>query len=80
MQGTVKEGRRQGRERKRWKDNIREWTGPEFGRSQRAVEIREKCRKLVAKLICGAPKTLAVRGLMMMMMMIQNNKSVPVFT
>ena len=49
LQGTVKEGRRQVRQRKRWEDNIREWTGLEFAKSQRAVEIREKCRKLVAK-------------------------------
>ena len=27
LQGTVKGGRRQGRLRKRWKDNIQEWTG-----------------------------------------------------
>ena len=27
LKGTVKEGRRQGRKRKRWEDNIREWTG-----------------------------------------------------
>ena len=26
-----------------------EWTGLEFGKSQRAVENMEKCRKLVAK-------------------------------
>ena len=49
LQGTVKGGRRQGRQRKRWEDNIREWTGLEFGRSQRVVENREKWRKLVAK-------------------------------
>ena len=36
-------------QRKRWEDNIREWTGLEFGKSQRAVENREKWRKLVAK-------------------------------
>ena len=30
-------------------DNIREWTGLEFGKSQRAVVKREKWRKLVAK-------------------------------
>ena len=48
MQGTVKGGI-QGRQRKRWEDNIREWTGLEFGRFQRAVENREKWRKLVAK-------------------------------
>ena len=41
FQGTVKGGRRQGRQRKRWEDNIREWTGLEFSKSQRAVENRE---------------------------------------
>ena len=49
LQGTVKGGRRQGRQRKRWEDNIREWTGLEFGKSQRAGENREKWRKLVVK-------------------------------
>ena len=49
LQGTVKGGRRQGRQRKRWEDNIRERTGLEFAMSQRAVENREKWRKLVAK-------------------------------
>ena len=49
LQGTLKGGRRQGRQRKRWEDNIREWAGLEFGKSQRAVETREKRRKLVAK-------------------------------
>ena len=38
-----------GRRRKRWEDNIREWIGLEFAKSQRAVENREKERKLVAK-------------------------------
>ena len=42
-------GKRQGRQRERWKDNIRKWTGLEFGKSKRAVENREKWRKLVAK-------------------------------
>ena len=49
LQGKVKGGRRQGRQRKRCEDNIREWTGLEFGRSKRALENREKWRKLVAK-------------------------------
>ena len=49
LQGTVKRGRRQGRQRKRWEDSIWEWKGLEFGKSQRAVENREKWRKLVAK-------------------------------
>ena len=41
LQTTVKGGRRQDRQRKRWEDNIREWTGLEFAKSQRAVENRE---------------------------------------
>ena len=32
LQSTVKGGRRQGRQRKRWEDNIREWTGLEFAK------------------------------------------------
>ena len=42
-------GRRQGRQRKRWEDKIREWTGLEFAKSQRVVENREKWRRLVVK-------------------------------
>ena len=41
LQGTVKGGRRQGRPKKRWEDNKREWTGLEFAKSLRAVENRE---------------------------------------
>ena len=54
-------GKQTSRQRKRWEDNIREWTGLEFGKSQGAVENREKWRKLVA-IICGAPTTLAVKN------------------
>ena len=36
LHGTVKGGRRQGRQ-ERWEDNIREWTGLEFAKSQRTV-------------------------------------------
>ena len=49
LQGTVKGGRKQGRQRKRSEDNIREWTGLEFAKFQRAVKNREKWRKLVVK-------------------------------
>ena len=45
----ARHSRRQGRHKKRWEDNIREWTGLEFAKSQRAVENREKWRKLVVK-------------------------------
>ena len=41
LQGTVKGARRQGLQRKRWEDNIRVWTGLEFGKSQRTVENTE---------------------------------------
>ena len=34
-------GKKTRRTKKRWEDNIREWTGLEFGKSQRAVENRE---------------------------------------
>ena len=30
LHGTVKGGRRQGKRKKKWEDNIREWTGLEF--------------------------------------------------
>ena len=46
LQGTVKGGRRQGRQKKRWEDNSRKWTGGEFAKSQMAVENREKLIKL----------------------------------
>ena len=69
----MKGGRRQGGQRKRWEDNIREWIGLEFCKSQRAVENREKIEKTGCKIICGAPTTLAVKGLMMMMMMMESS-------
>ena len=49
LQGTVKGRRRQDRQRKRWEDNIWNWTGLEIAKSQRAVENRGKWGKLVAK-------------------------------
>ena len=50
LQGTMKGERRRGRQRKRWEENIREWTGLKSAKSQRAVENREKWRKkLIAK-------------------------------
>ena len=41
LQCTVKGGRRQGGQNKRWEDDIREWTGLEFGKSHRAEENRK---------------------------------------
>ena len=61
MKGTVKGGRRLGRQKKRWEDNTREWTGLEFGKSQRAVENREKLEESGCEVIRGAPTTPAVK-------------------
>ena len=52
LQGTVKGGRRQGRQRKRWEDNFREWTGLEFGKSQRAVENRKNGEDWLQNHLC----------------------------
>ena len=52
------------RQRKRWEDNIREWTGLEFAESQRAAENKEKMEATGSEIICGAPTTLAVNGQM----------------
>ena len=60
-QGTVKRGRKQGRQRKGWEDN-REWTGLEFAKSQRAVGSRGKWRKLVVKSSVVPQTTLADEG------------------
>ncbi len=47
LQGTVKGSRKRERQKKRWEDNIREWTGLDFATSQRAVEDRTKWREIV---------------------------------
>ena len=49
LQVTVKGGRRQGRQRKRWEDNIRDWKGLEFAKSHNAAANREKWRKQIVK-------------------------------
>ena len=49
LQGTVQGGRRRGRRRKRWEDNIKVWTGREWNILLWKAEDREKWRKLVVK-------------------------------
>ena len=49
LQGTVQGGRRRGRQRKRWEDNIKEWTGLPWNITLRKAENREEWRKLVVK-------------------------------
>ena len=48
LQGTVQGGRRRGRQRKRWEDNIKEWTGLECNILLRKAEKCKEWRKLVA--------------------------------
>ena len=48
LQGTVPGGRRRGRQKKRWEDNIREWTGLGLSECLRRSENREGWRELVA--------------------------------
>ena len=47
LQGTVKEARR-GRLNERLEDNIKEWTGIEFGYSLRPAEDREWWKDIAA--------------------------------
>ena len=48
LQGTVKGKRKRGRQKKRWEDNIKEWTGMEFASSTRAAENRSRWKGIVA--------------------------------
>ena len=43
-------------------DNIREWTGLEFVKSERAVENGGKMEETGCEINCGAPSTVAVKG------------------
>ena len=69
LQGTVKGGRRQGTQRKRWEDNIRKWTGLGVRQVPEGSGERGKMEKTGCKIICGAPTTLAVKGLLMSMLL-----------
>ena len=62
LQGTVKRVRRRGRQKERWEDNIKEWTGMWFGESLKAAEDKEGWKGIVATNVsCGAPTTSEVR-------------------
>ena len=68
MQGTMKGERRQGRQRKRWGDNIG-MDRPGVRQVPEGSGKQGKMWRIGCKIICGAPTTLVVKGLMMMMMM-----------
>ena len=48
LQGTMKGKRKRGRQKKRWEDNIKEWTGMDFASSARAAENRTRWKGIVA--------------------------------
>ena len=48
LQGTVKGKRKRCSQKKRWEDNIKEWTGMYFASSTRAAENRTKWKGIVA--------------------------------
>ena len=50
------------KKKKRWEDNITDWTGLDFNSSQRAAEDRQRWQKIVADVNSGAPTTLMVPG------------------
>ena len=47
LQGTVKR-KKKGRKKKRWEDNIKEWTGMDFASSNTAAENRTRWKGIVA--------------------------------
>ena len=59
-QWTVKGLIRRGRQKKRLEDNIKEWTGMEFGDPLRAAEDREM---YCCNVVCGALTTVKFKGL-----------------
>ena len=48
LQGTLKGKRKRGRQKKRWEDNIKDWTGMDFASSARAAENRSRWKGIVA--------------------------------
>ena len=50
LKGTVKGKRKRGRQKKRWEDKIKEWTGMDFASSTRTAENRTRWKGIVANL------------------------------
>ena len=48
LQGTVKGERKRGRQKNRWEDNIKGWTGMDFASSTRVAENRSRWKGIVA--------------------------------
>ena len=63
LQGTVKGARRRGRQKKRWEDNIKEWTGMGFWRFPEGSGRQGRMERHCCNVICGAPTTSKFKGL-----------------
>ena len=61
LQGSVQGGRRKGRQKKRWEDNVTEWTGLKLGEALRKAENREGWRKVVAQLSLAPQRSTRLR-------------------
>ena len=59
----MKGKRKRGRQKKRWEDNIKEWTGMDFSSSTRAAEDRTRRKGIAAKYMYGAPTTFQDYGI-----------------
>ena len=57
LQGTAQGGRRRGRQKKRWEDNVTEWTGLQLGEALRKAENREEWRTVVARSSLGSQRS-----------------------
>ena len=57
LQGTVQGGRRRGRQRKRWEDNIPEWTGLKLSNTLRIADNRREWRELAYKSSVAPPRS-----------------------
>ena len=62
LQGTVRGGRRQGRQKKRWEDNIAEWTGLKLSNTVRLADNRHEWRELVERSTVAPLRSPRLRG------------------
>ena len=49
LQGTLQEGRRKDRQKKRWEDNLSDWAGLGLGEALRKADDGKEWRKVVAR-------------------------------
>ncbi|GFO33448.1 hypothetical protein PoB_005995300 [Plakobranchus ocellatus] len=62
MQGAVNGGRRRGGQKKRWDENIREWTGLELRNTLRKAEDREEWKAVVRRSSAASRRIPNLRG------------------